>query len=575
MAANQVQHPLGTRANILLTSVFGPYARDDEYGSRKTNPMELYHNQVTRMQGAFSVRNFCRSAGLLMIACNIDAPCTILDFPSLERFKQELIDNNYDIVGISAIYCNFMKVKKMCELVRKYLPKATIVIGGHVTNYSGVNELDVDHIVKGEGISWFRKFLGQDEVSSLRHPEMYIVNKTRMMGVPAPYDQLNKIINLMPSVGCPVGCNFCSTSSFFGGKGKHIDFYETGDELFSIMCRLSEALDARSFFISDENFLLNRKRVLKLLELMKEHNKSWTLYLFSSAGALKQYTIEELIALGVHWVWIGLEDKNSDYSKLKGIDTQSLVHELQSHGISVLASTIIGLNHHNAENIDQVVDWAVNHNSVFHQFMLYMPIPGTPLYNKTLDENRILSPEVLPAADAHGQYRFNYRHDQIHDGLEEKLLVNAFQKDYDINGPSIIRMIKVKLNGWRRYKNHPSLRVRNRTAWDTKGVSTIYAGAVWAARKLFQRSGNQLVAQQMSSLLREITDEFGIKTKIFAPLIGRFLYITASLEEKRLARGWLYEPPTYYEKNDAALSSDIDKQIRSGRATSRIRWVES
>jgi len=44
-------HPLGIRARILLTSVFGPYARDDECGSRAINPMELYHNQVTRVQG--------------------------------------------------------------------------------------------------------------------------------------------------------------------------------------------------------------------------------------------------------------------------------------------------------------------------------------------------------------------------------------------------------------------------------------------------------------------------------------------------------------------------------------------
>ena len=44
-------HPRGTRARVLLTSVYGPYAQDDEDGSRTINPMELYHNQVTRIQG--------------------------------------------------------------------------------------------------------------------------------------------------------------------------------------------------------------------------------------------------------------------------------------------------------------------------------------------------------------------------------------------------------------------------------------------------------------------------------------------------------------------------------------------
>jgi hypothetical protein len=45
-------------ACVLLASVFGPYARDDEFSSRSINPMELYHNQVTRAQGTFSLRMF-------------------------------------------------------------------------------------------------------------------------------------------------------------------------------------------------------------------------------------------------------------------------------------------------------------------------------------------------------------------------------------------------------------------------------------------------------------------------------------------------------------------------------------
>jgi hypothetical protein len=97
---NQPVHPLGSRARVLLASVFGPYARDDEYGSRKINPMELYQNQVTRVQGGFSLRMFHRSFGLMMIQNNLDAPCTLLDFPTLEGFTAEITENSYDIIGI-------------------------------------------------------------------------------------------------------------------------------------------------------------------------------------------------------------------------------------------------------------------------------------------------------------------------------------------------------------------------------------------------------------------------------------------------------------------------------------------
>ena len=135
-------HPLGSQARVLLTSVFGPYAQDDEYGSRVINPMELYHNQVTRVEGPFSLRMFHRSWGLMLIQANIAAPCTLLDFPTEERFVEEIRDRRYDVVGISSITTNVLKVKRMCELVRHYQPGAVIVVGGHVANIADLHAAD-------------------------------------------------------------------------------------------------------------------------------------------------------------------------------------------------------------------------------------------------------------------------------------------------------------------------------------------------------------------------------------------------------------------------------------------------
>ena len=313
------RHPLASRARVLLSSVFGPYAQDDEYGSRAMNPMELYHNQVTRAQHVFSLRMFHRSWGLMLIQRNIGAPCTLLDFPSMDRFVQELVANKYDIVGIGAIQPNVGKVKKMCELVREHLPEATIVVGGHVANTPGLDKIiDADYIVKGEGVRWMRRFLSEDEDKPIRHPHVLSGIGGRSMGVTIREKRGSTAATLIPTVGCPLGCNFCATSAMFGGKGKFVHFYETGDELFDVMCELEAALHVKSFFVMDENFLAYRKRALRLLELMEEHDKSWALYLFSSANILRRYTIEQLVSLGVSWVWMGLEGDDANYAKLKG-----------------------------------------------------------------------------------------------------------------------------------------------------------------------------------------------------------------------------------------------------------------
>ena len=130
-------HPKGTRTSVLLTSVFGPYAQDDGFGSRAINPMELYHNQVTRAQGAFSLRMFHRSWGIMMIQQNISAPCTVLDFPTREAFARELQANSYDVVGISSIIVNIGKVKEMCRMVRELSPQSAIVVGRPCRGDSG------------------------------------------------------------------------------------------------------------------------------------------------------------------------------------------------------------------------------------------------------------------------------------------------------------------------------------------------------------------------------------------------------------------------------------------------------
>ncbi|MGH9704988.1 MAG: cobalamin-dependent protein, partial [Candidatus Acidiferrales bacterium] len=198
-------HPKGIRARILLSSVFGPYAQDDEFGSRSINPMELYHNQVTRAQGSFSLRMFHRSWGIMLIQANISAPCTVLDFPTRQSFARELTANHYDVVGISSIIVNVHKVREMCRMVRELSPNSVIVVGGHVCSLPGLESMiDADHIVRGEGINWMRRYLGEDEHTPIHHPAIVSGLQTRILGVRLPQRKGGTAATIIPSVGCPM-----------------------------------------------------------------------------------------------------------------------------------------------------------------------------------------------------------------------------------------------------------------------------------------------------------------------------------------------------------------------------------
>jgi radical SAM superfamily enzyme YgiQ (UPF0313 family) len=491
---------------------------------------------------------FHRSWGIMMIQENISAPCSVLDFPKRKQFAHELTANHYDIVGISSIIVNVGKVREMCRMVRELSPDSVIVVGGHVAATPGVEAtIDADHIVRGEGISWMRRYLGEDESAPIRHPAIVSGLETRIMGMRLPQRKGGTAATIIPSVGCPMGCNFCTTSAFFGGKGKFVNFYETGDELFEVMCRIESELEVHSFFVMDENFLLHRTRSMRLLELMKQAGKSWELSVFASANAIRKYTMLELVELGVSWVWMGLESPRSSYSKLKGNDVRELTRELRKHGIRVQGSTIVGLEHHTPDNIVEEIEAAIAHQTDFHQFMLYTPVPGTPLYQEMLEQGRMLTD--MDPADIHGQFKFNFRHAAISRDDSKRFLDWAFWRDFESNGPSLYRMCRTVLNGWQRYKDYPDPRVRERFAREAKKLSTAYNAALWAMEREFEKV-NRSVSEQIHDLRREVEKEFPVIARLTAALLGPILLWSTRREERRLAAGRTYEPPTCIERRN-------------------------
>jgi len=354
----------------------------------------------------------------------------------------------------------------------------------------------------------------------------------------------------------------------FGGKGKFVNFYETGDELFDVMSQIEEAMGVQSFFMMDENFLLHRKRALRLLELMEANDKAWAMYVFSSANAIRSYTIEQLVGLGVSWIWMGLEGEDSRYTKLHGMDAHDLVRELQSHGVRVLGSTIIGLEEHTPENMDDAIDYAAAYDTDFHQFMLYTPIPGTPLHAELSAAGRMKDPGEYDDADIHGQFIFNYRHANIHDGREAEFVRRAFQRDFEVNGPSVARIVRTTLAGWKRYKNHPDARIRRRYAMESREQATVFSALLGAVKGYYRK--DPVLRARMSAILKDLHAEYGLKSRLSSAIGGLYLLHKIRREAKRLADGWTCEPSTFYEKNFDGESTGPGDAVRCTSVAARV-----
>jgi hypothetical protein len=286
---------------------------------------------------------------------------------------------------------------------------------------------------------------------------------------------------------------------------------------------------------------------MQLLERMKAAGKSWGMAVFASANAIRKYSMKELVELGVSWIWMGLESPRSGYAKLQGMDTQELTRELRSHGIRVQGSTIIGLEHHTPDNIEEEIEHAVSHDADFHQFMLYTPVPGTPLYFEMKEQGRLL--ENVDLADIHGQFKFNFQHEAISREDSKWLLDWAFLRDFQRNGPSLYRMCQTMLQGWRRYHDDPDPRIRERFAREMSKLQSGYNAALWAMEREF-REVSETVSAQIKGLRAEVEKEFGLRARINAYVLGPVLLWTTRREKRRLAKGKTYEPPTFLERTN-------------------------
>ncbi len=237
--------------------------------------------------------------------------------------------------------------------------------------------IDCDHVVKGEGIRWMREHLGQDPDAPIRHPALPSAEWMSILGVPltGPASSL-----LVPGVGCVNGCNFCSTSHFFGKS--YTPFLDSGKALFETACRVADERGTDSFFVMDENFLKHRDRALELLSEIEQHQRFFRFHIFSSAEAITAFGLDNLVRLGVDLVWIGFEShsRQSAFAKNHGIDARKLVQDLRDRGIAVLASGILCMEHHTPDNMQEDIDFLVGLEADFVQFMLLTPIPVTALY---------------------------------------------------------------------------------------------------------------------------------------------------------------------------------------------------
>lgn len=434
---------------VLLTSVCRPLG--ERYGDSPSVGYELLFGQVTRAQGLFSPRAVHVQFSLEYIAENLEAPTTVLQYPSTRELTREL-RRGYDLVGISFVLATFHRMKEIVALIRKHSPGSKIVLGGYGTVAPDEVLLPLsDHICREEGVGFMRRLLGEHEIEMpYRHP--MIVNPLKVFGV-----STSRTGVVFAGLGCPNGCDFCCTSHFF--KRRHIRLLPTGKDIHRVIERYHEVDPEMAIIIIDEDFLLSRTRAMELRECVLRAGKPLAIFAFGSVRALSRYTVTEILEMGIDGVWIGYEGTRSGYAKQEGRPVEEIFTEFRENGITVLASMIVGFPYQTPEIIQEELNGLLELRPTLTQFLIYGPCPGTPFYERVvreglMEEEVADNPELLfrRAAGFHS----HVRHPAMTGHEIESAQRRCFEDDFRRLGPGIFRSVETWLLGYLLHRESPN-----------------------------------------------------------------------------------------------------------------------
>ena len=483
---------------VLFTSVCRPIGPN--HGDGPSVGYELLHGQVTRAQGMFSPRSVHVQFSMEYIAENLETPCMVLQYPSRSELIRELC-KGYDYVGITFVLAVFHRVKELVELVRRISPSTKVILGGYGTVLTDEALAPyADHICREEGVGFMRRLLGEPELKMpYRHPLM--ISELKVFGA-----RVSKTGMVFAGLGCPNGCDFCCTSHFF--KRRHIRLLETGADIYGVIERYLEIDPNMSLVVLDEDFLLNKRRAMEFREEVLRRGKALSIFVFASIRAISQYKLEEIVEMGIDGLWIGYEGRRSNFAKQQGRTPEDLFQELRDHGISILASMIVGLPYQDEEVIASELDGLLSLEPDLCQFLIYCPTPGTPFYDRVMAEGK-LRPELVADPELYYKQCNGFRSTVVHDSLPaqkiEALQQTCFEQDFQRLGPSIFRSIRTWLKGWEAFRTSENPILRSKAERIAADIRRAYP--VFLAGRLF--GPNRTVRRSIGQLQREVHARLG------------------------------------------------------------------
>ncbi|MCL1914482.1 MAG: B12-binding domain-containing radical SAM protein [Eubacteriaceae bacterium] len=348
-----------------------------------------------------------------------------------------------DIVAITGYITQESLMMDYARIAKAYNPKIATVIGGvHAqVNYQRFYGSNVDFVFRSESMEAFAALAaciesGNDEglgaINGLcyRQNGVFVENPLLPISIdslPIPdraffyghkseyrYLDLEGVATVKTAFSCPFNCNFCYCTLLGGGKYAPRSLDLVIEEL--------KGLGAQNVQIVDDDFTVDKHRVLEFVRLVRENNINKTFVCYSRADfvAANPDVIEELAQIGFKYFLVGLEAATdadlASFNKGTSVDiNQKCIEAINNSGAECIALMICPINA-TKEHFRHMYEWIVANKLKYVTVSIFTPIPGTALYeeykDKLVTENvedwdflhLVVKPEKISAAEFYMEF---------------------------------------------------------------------------------------------------------------------------------------------------------------------------
>jgi radical SAM superfamily enzyme YgiQ (UPF0313 family) len=309
--------------------------------------------------------------------------------------------SRYDLIGVTGYIAHLPRAREIAAMCRGW--GVPVVMGGPgVTGSPDTCRGQFDVLLLGEVEQTWPRFIREwkkgsylKEYRQVDRPELAESPLPRWNSV-AGYLDRYVMGGVQTTRGCPYDCEFCDVIHLFGRKPRHKPI----DSVLAEVAAL-ERLGVRLMFMCDDDFIADKKYTKELLRELIPVNNSFD----QPVGFTTQLTItlakdDELMALmadcNFGQVLVGVETPRAaslrETNKVQNLRGNLVddVRKIQSYGISVRASLMVGFDADDISIFDEQMDFIEQTNVCATNINTLKAYPGTPLWVRLQRENRVI-----------------------------------------------------------------------------------------------------------------------------------------------------------------------------------------